>query len=53
MRYNAIEKHGLTRLARCTIVIRMLTDDIAVDYVDEFLNIGASTSFKYMKKFYF
>ena len=51
MRYDAIEKLGLTPLTKCTAAMRMLAYSIAADCVDEYLKIGASTALECMKNF--
>ena len=44
MRYDAIGKHELTPLTKCTATMRMLAYGIAADCVDVHLNIGAKTA---------
>ena len=51
VRYNAIRKHGLIPLTKCTAAMRMFAYSTAVDCVNEYLKIGASTALECMKNF--
>ena len=49
--YDAIGKHGLSPLTKCTAAMRMLAYGVAADCVDEYLKIGASTAMECLKQF--
>jgi len=44
-------KRGLSSLTKCTAAMQMLAYGVAVDCVDEYLKIGASTALQCLKKF--
>ena len=51
MRYNAAEKRGLSPLTKYAAAMQILAYVVAADCVDEYLNIGASTTMECHKKF--
>jgi len=51
VRYDAIRKHGLNPLTKCTAAMRMLAYGIVADYIDEYLKIGASPTLECIKNF--
>jgi len=51
VRYDAIGKRGLSPLSKCTATMQFLVYGIAVDCVDEYLKIDASTVLECMKNF--
>ena len=42
---------GLSFLQKMTVVLRMLTYEVAVDFIDKYVRIGESTAIKSLKKF--
>jgi len=50
-RSDALGRHRLSPLTKCTVAIRILAYGISADCVDEYLRIGESTTMERMKNF--
>ena len=48
---NVANTLGLSSLQKMTAAIRMLAYEVLVDFMDEYLRIGESTTIKSLKKF--
>ncbi|CAL9223140.1 unnamed protein product [Arabidopsis halleri] len=50
-RVDALNKEGVSPLAKCTTAMRMLAYGMAADAVDEYIKIGGSTVLECLRRF--
>jgi len=50
-RVDAVNKEGISPLAKCTTTMRMLAYGVAADAVDEYIKIGSSTALECLLRF--
>ncbi|XP_013617289.1 PREDICTED: uncharacterized protein LOC106323762 [Brassica oleracea var. oleracea] len=51
-RVDAPNKEGISPLAKCTTVMRMLAYGVAADAIDEYIKIGGTTALECLRRFY-
>jgi len=50
-RVDAVNKEGISPLAKCTTTMRMLAYGVAADAIDEYIKIGGTTTSKCLRRF--